>query len=208
MNAIFISDTYGQHESILLPQGNIIIHAGNFTKTGTELEAKDFLQWFSQLPYEHKIFIAGTHDHFFERDPERARQAVPSNVIYLEDSGVVIGGFKIWGSPYNLYNHGSAFSCTEAEIGAHWDRIPFNVDMVISHSPAYGLLDINGSGEHEGCKVLLRRLVRVEPRYVVCGHAVDGHGHEYYDGIHFINAAMGNQEFQLSHKPVFQWYPN
>jgi len=66
MNAMFISDTQVQHEDVLLPRGNMIIHAGNITKNGTFSEVEAFLQWFAHLNYKYKIFIAGTHDHFFE----------------------------------------------------------------------------------------------------------------------------------------------
>jgi Icc-related predicted phosphoesterase len=207
MNAMFISDTHGQHEDVLLPHGNMIIHAGNITKNGTPAEAVNFLQWFARLKYNYKIFIAGTHDHFFENEPALAKRLIPAGVIYLEESGVEIGGLKIWGSPYNSFNHGSAFSRPEDKAIGHWEKIPDDSDMVIIHTPAYGVLDENANGEHEGSKDLLRKLIRVEPRYFVCGHRPSTRGYEYRYGIHFINASVTNDEFKIAHKPVFQWYP-
>ncbi len=207
MNAMFIGDTYGQHDAILLPRGNMIVHAGNITKNGTRAEVEDFLQWFSSLPYKHKIFIAGAHDRFLETDPAAVRAMIPEGVVYLEESGVEIEGLKIWGSPYNCYNHGSAFSCDATEIVAHWEKIPAETDMVIIHTPAYGVLDENFKGEHEGSKELLRRLVKVEPKYFIYGHRQSTHGYEYRHGIHFINASVSNEEFKITHKPVFRWYP-
>jgi Icc-related predicted phosphoesterase len=207
MNTMFISDTHGQHDAMLLPRGNMIIHAGNVTRNGTELEVRDFLQWFSHLNYNHKIFIAGSSDLFFEEEPERARDLIPSGVTYLEESGIEIEGFKIWGSPYNSYNHGGAFSRNKDEICVHWDKIPGNTDMVVIHTPAYGVLDENARGEHEGCKDLMRRLVRVEPKYFICGHQHGARGCEYHYGIHFINASITNDEFEIMHKPVFMWSP-
>jgi len=149
----------------------------------------------------------GKHDHLFEQEPGVARRLIPSNVNYLEESGIEIGSLKIWGSPFNPYNHGSAFGRTEKEISDHWDRIPEDSNIVVVHTPAYGVLDQNASGEHEGSKELLRKLVKVEPNYFVCGHAHRSHGHQYHEGIHFINAALSNDEFKIIHKPVFQWYP-
>ncbi len=207
MNAMFISDTHGQHDAVLLPRGNMIIHAGNITKNGTRSEVEDFLQWFVHLHYKFKIFIAGAHDHFFENEPRLARRLIPAGVIYLEESGVELGGLKIWGSPFNSANHGSAFSQTEDKITDHWEKIPDDSDMVIIHTPPYGILDKNATGEHEGSKALLRKLVRVEPRYFIYGHRHSTHGHEYRYGIHFINASVTNAEFEIAHKPVFQWYP-
>src|SRR5258708_37364693 len=119
MNAMFISDTHGQHENVLLARGNMIVHAGNITKNGTPAEAVDFLQWFARLNYDYKIFIAGTHDHFFEDEPELARRLIPPGVIYIEESGVEIGGLNIWRSHHNSFNHGSSLSRTEDKPIAH-----------------------------------------------------------------------------------------
>lgn len=207
MNAMFISDTHGQHEDVELSRGNMIIHAGNITKNGTFSEVEAFLQWFAHLNYKYKIFIAGTHDHFFEDEPKLARRLIPAGVVYLEESGVEMGGLKIWGSPYNSDHDGNAFSLTEDKIIDHWEKIPNDSDMVIIHTPAYGVLDENANGEHEGSKDLLRKLVRVEPKYFICGHRQSTHGYEYRYGIHFINASVTNNEFKIAYKPVFQWYP-
>lgn len=207
MNAMFISDTCGQHDSVLLPRGNMIIHAGNITKHGTKAEVMEFLQWFSALSYQHKIFIGGTQDHFLEQEPGAVRKLIPPGVTYLEDSGAEVGGLKVWGSPFNSYNHGSAFSRSEVALEEHWEKIPDDTDMVIGHAPAYGVLDENANGEHEGSKGLLRKLVRVEPKYFVCGHMHGAHGHEFRYGIHFINASIINDDYKVAHKPVFHWYP-
>ncbi len=184
----------------------MIVHAGDFTKSGTLSEALDFLQWFSHLNFKYKIFIAGPHDLLFDRDPGLVKQIIPSNVIYLEESGIEVGGLKIWGSPYNLH-HGGAFSKTSSEIQHHWDKIPEGTNLVIVHNPPYGVLDKNAIGEHEGCKKLLRRLIRIEPTYFVCGHQRGDSTYEYHYGIHFINASLTNADFKITNKPVFKWYP-
>ena len=204
MNTMFMSDTYGHHEAVLLPRGDMIIHAGDLTRNGTESEVRDFLQWFSHQNYKYRIFIAGMHDSLFEQEPGLARRLLPSNVIYLEESGVEVGGLKIWGSPFNTFNHGSAFSVSSSEeINGHWDKIPHDCDIVTSRTPAYGMLDEDESGEHIGSKDLLRRLVKVEPGYFVCGNVQGTHRHEYRYNINFINASLLNQEHKIVYKPVF-----
>ena len=45
-----------------LPEGDVIVHSGDFTMMGTEGEALDFMEWFCDLPHRHKVFIAGNHD--------------------------------------------------------------------------------------------------------------------------------------------------
>ena len=208
MNTMFLSNTHGHHETLLLPRGDMIIHAGDFTKNGTESEAREFLHWFSHLNYKYRIFIAGMRDAFFEQEPGLVRKLLPSNVIYLEESGVEAGGFKIWGSPFNTFNHGSAFSVSAGdEIREHWNKIPDEVDIVIGRMPAYGVHDEEGSGDHIGCKDLLRKLVRVEPNYFVCGNLHGVHRYEYRHDINFINASLLNPEYKIAYKPVFQRNP-
>ena len=63
MRILHISDTHGKHHELpLLPDADIIVHSGDFTFAGSEAEAYDFINWFCDLPYQHKIFIAGNHD--------------------------------------------------------------------------------------------------------------------------------------------------
>ncbi|MFZ1750277.1 MAG: metallophosphoesterase, partial [Saprospiraceae bacterium] len=91
MKIIAISDTHGQHPSLILPPGDLIIHAGDCSYRGTEREIKEFLAWFSAQDYKYKIFIAGNHDFYFEKStPDDIASIIPHNVIYLQDSGVTL----------------------------------------------------------------------------------------------------------------------
>ena len=65
MKIVLISDTHGLHDKILLPQGDMIIHAGDVSNKGTYGEVTSFLHWFKNLPFKHKVFIAGNHDFIF-----------------------------------------------------------------------------------------------------------------------------------------------
>lgn len=70
MKFVIISDSHGQHAKLNLPKGDAIIHAGDITQRGAENEVIDFLNWFTDLDFKYKIFIAGNHDFYFERTPE------------------------------------------------------------------------------------------------------------------------------------------
>ena len=50
-----ISDTHNKHNELILPGGDILIHAGDATVDGTKQEALDFLDWFRNQPYQHKL---------------------------------------------------------------------------------------------------------------------------------------------------------
>ena len=46
MRIVHISDTHGRHREIEgLPEGDVIVHSGDFTNMGTEEEVLDFLNW-------------------------------------------------------------------------------------------------------------------------------------------------------------------
>ena len=63
MRILHLSDTHGLHRKIKdLPIADVIIHSGDISHNGTEDEVLDFLNWFIELPYQHKIFVTGNHD--------------------------------------------------------------------------------------------------------------------------------------------------
>lgn len=63
---------------------------------GTEDEAIDFINWFCDLPYAHKIFIAGNHDDCLYG---AKIEGLENNTHYLCKSGIVIDGIKFFGVP-------------------------------------------------------------------------------------------------------------
>ncbi len=124
MRIVCISDTHGQHKRVKLPEGDVLIHAGDFTMGGGTAEVGGFLNWLKQQPHKHKILIAGNHDRLFERDSALAESMVPAGVTYLNDSGTVIEGLNFWGSPVQPKFGNLAFNRNQAEIVAHWELIP------------------------------------------------------------------------------------
>src|SRR5688572_2673033 len=50
--------------------GDIFIHAGDATFSGSLDELTRFLMWMEDLPYRHKVFVAGNHDLLAEKDPD------------------------------------------------------------------------------------------------------------------------------------------
>lgn len=104
MQIVAISDTHGKHLDLQpLPEGDVLIHAGDITRSGTKEQVVDFLQWFAEQKHIHKIFIAGNHDFFFEQaDSDEISCIIPEGIIYLNDSSVEINGIKFWGSPLHL----------------------------------------------------------------------------------------------------------
>ena len=204
MKIVIISDTHGRHRALQLPEGDMIIHAGDVTSRGLRHEVLDFLDWFSGLDYEHKIFIAGNHDFYFEKEGQQEiSEIIPSNIIYLNDSGVEIEGLNIWGSPVQPWFFDWAFNRQRgADIQKHWDLIPAHTDILITHGPAFGILDRTTRNELVGCKDLLDRIREVNPQVHISGHIHEGYGMMELDGTKFINASVVNVNYKLVNAPV------
>lgn len=195
-----MSDTHGLHRSLTLPDGDVLIHAGDCTNRGSREEVIDFLNWFAAQPFTHRIFIAGNHDFFFERQPTSVIQdLIPDGVTYLNDSGVTIGNHLIWGSPVQPWFLDWAFNRERgAEIDQHWALIPPEVDILITHGPPYGILDRTIRQQDVGCEALAARLPDLQPRLHVFGHIHESYGSLERDGTLFVNASS----LDVRHRPI------
>lgn len=204
MKVICISDTHGRHVQLALPDADVVVHAGDISNRGKLPEIKAFLEWFSALPMPNKIFIAGNHDFHFEGiNEEEFRHILPENIIYLNDSACVIDGVKFWGSPITPYFHNWAFNRHRgAAIRAHWDLIAEDTDVLITHGPAKGILDKIASGQHVGCVDLLQRVQQLKLKAHICGHIHEAYGMEIHGGVKFVNAAVLDENYLLTHEPI------
>lgn len=204
MKFVAISDTHCRHRSLKLPAADTIIHAGDITLKGKKEEVTDFLDWFSALQYQYKIFIAGNHDFYFEKESASAIQKlIPPEIIYLNDSACIVEGIRIWGTPVTPWFFNWAFNRRRGEeIVKHWEMIPADTDILISHGPPYGILDEVLNEKHVGCRDLLKTVLRVKPKVVISGHVHESYGMVKRHGIQFINAAQLNESYELVNKPV------
>lgn len=204
MKFVTIADTHGKHSGLVVPEGDVLIHAGDISMKGDSYEVENFLTWFDKQDFEHKIFIAGNHDFYFEREPdENVQQMIPSNVTYLNDSLTTIKGIKIWGSPISPWFFNWAFNRHRGDaIKRHWDLIPNDIDILITHGPVYQVLDRTLSGQQVGCLDLLDKIQEIQPKIHICGHIHEAYGIEERFGIKFINASVLNAKYQLTNSPV------
>ncbi len=204
MRFVAISDTHCRHRSLKLPKGDVLLHAGDISYRSTRQEIIDFLDWFGKQPFAYKIFIAGNHDYFFERQ-QRAliQELLPNGVFYLKDEGMTIEGIRIWGSPYTPWFYRWAFNKQRGPAMAkHWNNIPLETDILLTHGPAYGLLDQVLNEQHAGDRDLLKKILEIKPKVHVCGHIHEAYGVTNRFGIKFINACVLNESCELASKPI------
>lgn len=208
MRFIAISDTHGQHRNLKLPKGDAIIHAGDFCHYGSQNDLQDFLDWFQHLDFQHKIFIGGNHDFYAAEYPKRFQELLLPNVIYLNDNGAEINGIKVWGSPVQPDLEGWAFGKKRGlEMKAHWDLIPNDIDILITHTPPFEILDKSRLGKHIGCEELNEKLKYSHPKVHIFGHVHASYGQENREGILFINASNINSNKGLVNAPIVFEFP-
>jgi Icc-related predicted phosphoesterase len=210
-----ISDTHGKHNEITqdLPGGDLLLHSGDISSMGYQHEVQQFCKWFNNVEnYDHKIFIAGNHDWGFQNNVEKIMEIVNSykTVDYIQDETISVGDdekmVNIYGSPWQPEFYNWAFNLPKngVELAAKWDAIPDNTDILITHGPAFGVLDTVAGKmwDNLGCQLLTNKIKSIKPKIHVCGHIHSGYGY-YFDGdTHFINASVLNEAYQYTNKPI------
>ncbi len=205
MHIVAIADTHGKHDQLRVPPGDLLIHAGDVTIYGHSGDLKDFLKWFAAQPHEHKIFIAGNHDWIFEREPARARELIKRHapdVIYLENEGTMIDGWKIWGSPITPNFMNWAFNRGLLQRRGLWSTIPDDTNILLTHGPVYEGRDKAPHGEHAGDGELLKRVQEVAPVFHICGHIHCGYGKAHIGCTTEINCSVVNEAYEVVNQPV------
>ena len=207
MQITTISDTNGFHHQLQLPGGDLLIHAGDVCNRGTQQEAANFIDWFEKQPYAYKVFIAGNHDFFFEHFTQQEIQKIlPKNIFYLNDSGIEIEGIKLWGSPITPEFHNWAFNRKRGkEIEEHWKQIPFQTDILITHGPAFGILDTTFNNQNVGCIDLLTHIERVNTKYHIFGHIHESFGTLQNHNTTFINTSSLDFNYRMRETPFFHF---
>ena len=217
-----ISDTHGKHNEITqdLPGGDLLLHAGDISSMGYQHEVQQFCKWFNNVEnYDHKIFIAGNHDWGFQNNVEKIMEIVNSykTVTYIQDETVSVGDDKkmvnVYGSPWQpeFYNWAFNLQKNGVELAAKWDAIPDNTDILITHGPAFGVLDtVSGKmWDNLGCQLLTDKIKTIKPKIHLCGHIHSGYGYFFDGDTHFLNASVLNEAYQYTNEPLtFEWNPD
>lgn len=189
---VAIADTHNAR--VALPDGDILIHAGDLTGRGSLPELERVADWLRSQPHAHKVVIAGNHDFALQRNPAAAR-ALFHGLTFLEDNEVTVAGLRIWGSPWQPWFHDWAFNARRGpEIDAKWQLIPEGIDVLVTHGPPYGFGDRVHGGERVGCEDLLRQLARVKPRLHLFGHIHEDRGEWQLGPTRIVNCTTSEGE--------------
>lgn len=178
MKFVAISDTHGCHCQLNLPEGDVLLHAGDVCDQGNTNQVKEFLEWLDELDYKHKIIIRGNHDIDLKKKISLLDITMPSRVTQLENSGIEINGISIWGVPHSL------------QWGTeNWESIPLNTQILMTHQPPYSILDDPPASPSKGNKKLLKKVQTIQPQIHLFGHIHAGYGQKEIGSTLFLNAS-------------------
>lgn len=217
LKLVAISDTHELHHYVTVPEGDILVHCGDWTNKGSPTAMKKFLDWFSAQPHKEKVLIAGNHELSLEGAGRPKALQLISNYTgdhfhFLENSSVKIHGLNFYGTPATPFFFAWAFNFQRGkDIAMEWAKIPDDVNVLITHGPAYGMLDdvedsLSNMGRdlHQGCEDLAKRIKDLKDLKVhLCGHLhTDGGQQVTKDGVIFANAAICTERYSPANKPV------
>ena len=205
MKLTFISDTHYQHNKLQLESGDVLLHCGDFTRRGGLDDVENFAKFIGAQDFKKKIIIAGNHDFSFEdkRRQKAEKYLSDHGIIYLNDSGVEVEGFKFWGSPVQPEFFDWAFNRKRGqELRDHWELIPEDTDILITHGPAYGILDLCADGRRVGCHDLLVTIEKIKPKIHAFGHIHEDYGVVKKQGTIFINACNVDEHYRMKNSPI------
>ncbi|RQM28435.1 hypothetical protein B5M09_007626 [Aphanomyces astaci] len=194
VRVVCISDTHGKHDLMEIPPGDILIHAGDFTNIGTHNQLRRFASWLAALPHPHKVVVAGNHEYsldaywYIKGGGRKRHKQFQDPAISRQILTDVCTAFNL--RPGN-------------ESTAHWQAVPDNVDILVTHTPPHGILDMNFRGQTCGDEALMDEVLsRIRPRFHVFGHIHEGHGTVEMDGTTFVNASSCNLRHQPHNTPI------
>lgn len=214
MKAVCFSDSHHTGPKIdlwLLPEADFGIFSGDCCSKGDEAEYRYFIDWYTEQPVKHKLFVPGNHDWYTEREPAKARRIAESRgIVYLVNDSVELEGYKFFGTPVQPAFFDWAWNYEYPKVrDSYFSMIPDGLDVLITHCPPYGVLDMtppgrwnNQQGENVGCPVLLSHVLRAKPRFHVFGHIHHCYGQLYKDGVHYVNASVCTEQYKMANQPI------
>jgi len=214
MRVVCISDTHSNHLGVVLPPGDLLIHAGDLTGRGSLLAIQQAKTWLESQLEKYPlgvIVIAGNHE--LTLDEEHSEYYMPakgymenSKFHYLLNSGMhLANGMNVWGSPATPAFCGWAFNREGDEIERDWNMIPDNTNILITHGPAFGTLDKSYPplSPSLGCPRLVKHLKRLTNlKLHVFGHIHGGHGITKDSDYYAVNASVLNEQYKMVNQPI------
>ena len=103
-----------------------------------------------------------------------------------------------------------AFMKDNEQRKRYWENAPDDIDILVTHGPPFGLLDVvEGETKNLGCVHLRNYVERVKPKLACFGHIHTGHGQMTLKAWEAneqntlcINASLLDERYKMVNEPV------
>ena len=211
LEIVAIRDTHNRHKEVVIPECDILVHAGDYSLKGYDGEIERFYKWLNKQPAKHIVSVQGNHEVGWERSPYNCISIAVKhcpNVHLLNNTSITIEGIKIHGMPDTPYFCNWAFNRARNDresmlydiplMKKYTDNIPNDTNILVTHGPPYGILDLCPDGRIVGCEDLMDRVNIVKPDVHIFGHIHHSHGEKHINGTSFYNAAICDEMYYPS----------
>eukprot|EP00667_Euglena_gracilis_P022000 EG_transcript_24294 len=202
LRCVLLSDTHNRHRELAVPTGDVLIHCGDFTNSGTHAEVRDFAAWLGGLPHQHKLVCGGNHDltldpgwyaaHWPQWHGEPQAPAVSLALLqevcrFAEGEAMEVAGCRVFASAQQPRQPKSrpsmAFGRPRGQpLKEVWSRLPASLHVLVTHTPPHGVLDgadyVPGATQPLGDEELMVAVRATKPLVHVFGHVHGGRGFE------------------------------
>lgn len=190
LDIAIISDTHLRHRRVRMGRGALMIHCGDmldlFDDGPEQLDSID--AWFGAQRFDAVVCTGGNHDHAIERRVA-AGDRVFANARFLSDAEWAFRGLRLYAAPWVPDLPGHAFHQPPDALRRKWAAIPAGIDVLITHTPPAGILDVSSRGRALGCPMLRAELPRIAPRVHCFGHVHASAGQRRIGDTLFVNAS-------------------
>jgi Icc-related predicted phosphoesterase len=209
MKIVCFSDLHGQYSKKLTEwfmdnPADLLLFAGDLQLNNFDDGIK-FIDWLNVLPYKEKVFIFGNHDGNYDYTEDYVAKF--KNIHCLNNENIDINGIKIFGSPYSIKFFDWWFMKSDRQLAKIYSKIPENTNILLTHTPPFGIMDKTISGNFAGSESLLKRIDELSNlKHHIFGHIHENFGIEKIGNINFINASILDEKYKFKRMPIIFEY--
>ena len=220
-----ISDIHGQFEGLQIQPVDILFICGDIVPLRMQRNVAQSLSWFKKelMPWclsqsvDQIYMVGGNHDFFLERLEREVKESLLGTNItilyneaaeYMDDNGKI---WTIWGSPLcHIFGNWAFMMSPEYEL-EQFEKIPDNLDFLITHDAAYGRSDVIldksvwwADSSHIGNPELAEVLKTKHPKYHFFGHLHScNHNFVDFEGTQTACVSLLNEQYKMTYEPLY-----
>jgi Icc-related predicted phosphoesterase len=223
MKICAFSDMHGQLDfkvepcDLVLIGGDIVpLKIQSYTTPSEAWYKETFIPWCNSLPCEKVVFIAGNHDFFAMRHPDRIRLLLQGQdkVTYLDCETFEYKGKTIYGTPickpFGRWAFMESYEEQDERYARHL-KIIGDIDIILSHDAPFGVSDVIlqkdcwwADGTHIGNESLRKFIEAAKPKMNLHGHLhTTSHDKEMLGDTAVYNISLLDENYEMKFEPQY-----